>query len=206
MVLFLVVMSTRLLSISKAIDAEEGRKRQRERDITEILERFSRAAADFDGIRVDRLRQVIEFGDRARFELNKSTLTDGQEQTLRAFVPKVLVLADGDLGRRILKRIVVEGFTDTSGTYLRNLSLSLERSERVLCALFRPPTASERPLTDDERRQIRDLFMVGGYSFNAARATAEESRRVEMRLEFLSLDEKRATGAGVDSELGVCEL
>ena len=37
---------------------------------------------------------------------------------------------------------------------------------------------------------MRDLFWVGGFAFNAAKATDEESRRVEMRLEFLGVAER----------------
>jgi len=38
---------------------------------------------------------------------------------------------------------------------------------------------------------LRDLFLVGGYSFNSARASLEESRRIELRMEFFQLDEPR---------------
>jgi hypothetical protein len=38
---------------------------------------------------------------------------------------------------------------------------------------------------------VRDLFFVGGASFNSLRGSAEESRRIELRLEFLDPDEAR---------------
>jgi flagellar motor protein MotB len=206
MVLFLVVMSTRLLSITSAIDVQRVKEQKHKSDIASLLKQFEDAASEFPGIRIDKARLVIEFGDRARFKVDEWSLTDTQEQALRAFVPKILDIANGELGQKVLKRMVVEGFTDKTGTYLGNLSLSLKRSERVLCAMFRTPAASERELTEEEKRQIRDLFMVGGYSFNAARETAEESRRVEMRLEFLGVDERRSPAGDLESQLGVCEL
>ena len=126
---------------------------------------------------------------------------------MREFVPEILKRANDDLGKRVVKRIVVEGFTDKTGSYLSNLNLSLQRSQRVLCAMFTEPLAAERPLNEGELEQIRDLFLVGGYSFNSSKNTDEESRRVEMRLEFLGLNESRSTVAeSVRGNLGKCAL
>jgi flagellar motor protein MotB len=126
---------------------------------------------------------------------------------LRAFVPAILEQANDELGRRVLKRIVVEGFTDKTGTYLSNLDLSLQRSQRVLCALFAAPIAHEKPMSSDELEQVRALFLVGGYSFNAAKDTDEQSRRVEMRLEFLGVRERRSSTSGIaPGNFGTCAL
>ena len=207
MVLFLVVMSFAMLSVTKKIAEDQSGQQQLDKDIAEVMRGFADAAALFPGIKVDASRHVIDFGSQALFAFKKSTLTLEQERLLRRFAPEILRRANTDLGRRVLKRIVIEGFTDTTGTYLGNLSLSLERSERVLCALLDASTAGEVPLTKEEKQQIRDLFLVGGYSYNAGKATSEESRRVEMRLEFLSLGEKRPEAApGTGADLGVCAL
>src|SRR6185369_16482284 len=101
----------------------------------------------------------------------------------------IITLANDELGMSILKRVVVEGYTDKTGTYLSNLNLSLQRSQRVLCTMF--ATSGPSLLSDDQKENVRGLFLVGGYSFNAAKRTDEESRRVEMRIEFLGVDEQR---------------
>jgi outer membrane protein OmpA-like peptidoglycan-associated protein len=207
MVLFLVVMSVALLSVTKTLTDKERAQKQRDQDIELILKRFQEAASKFPGITVDAKRQVIDFGPRAQFEFNSSTLTEAQEQLLRQFVPQVLMRANDELGKRVLKRIVVEGFTDKTGSYLTNLDLSLNRSHRVLCAMFGTPSPTEQALTQDEKEQIRDLFLVGGYSFNAAKETPAESRRVEMRLEFLGVGESRPSTAGAPrGNLGTCSV
>lgn len=97
------------------------------------------------------------------------------------------------MGQKWLKRIVVEGFADQRGTYLHNLNLSLQRSERVLCILLESPKRASDALPEADRLLIRELFLVGGSSFNALKASLEESRRIELKLEFLELEEKRAT-------------
>lgn len=206
MVLFLVVMGVALLAVTKSATEREKKEEQHRKDIEEILTRFEVAARQRpeDGVTVDRTRSVIDFGERARFAFGKSTLASGQEGVLRRFVPSILDLANDDLGKRILKRMVVEGYTDKRGSYLSNLNLSLQRSQRVLCAMF--AKGGDNILTDKQKEDVRNIFLVGGYSFNAAKDTDEQSRRVEMRLEFLSIDEKRPEPAAQASNFGDCAL
>jgi hypothetical protein len=117
----------------------------------------------------------------------------------------VLTIAGNELEQKWLKQVVVEGFASLEGDYLYNLNLSLQRSQRVLCVLLAQPYPDERAMSQTELEQIRDLFLVGGYSFNAAKASPEESRRVELRLEFLSIGESRAsTEAAPRGNFGQC--
>ncbi len=204
MVLFLVVMGIALLAVTKTVTDKEKKEALHRDDIDRIMERFVNAAKKYDGVQVDIDRKVIDFGDRARFPFGQSSLTANQEQVLRQFVPEILNLANDELGRRVFKRIVVEGYTDRKGTYLANLNLSLQRSQRVLCAMF--ATTGLSLLSDPQKEDVRSLFLVGGYSFNAAKATDEESRRVEMRLEFLGLDEKRSEVDANSGNFGQCAL
>lgn len=204
MVLFLVVMGVALLAVTKSVTEREKKEEEHRRDIEVILDRFEKAAKRYEGIRVDRNRSVIDFGDRARFALGKFNLSTEQEVVLRQFVPEILVLANDDLGKRVLKRIVVEGYTDKRGSYLSNLNLSLQRSQRVLCTMF--AMSGPSVLTDEQKENVRNLFLVGGYSFNAAKETDEESRRVEMRIEFLGVDEQRPPAPAEGSDFGACAL
>ncbi len=204
MVLFLVVMGVALLAVTKNVTEREKKQEQHSKDIEELLSRFEQAAKQHEGIRVNKQRQVIDFGQRAQFAFGDWRLNSPQEEVLRKFVPNILTLAGDDLGRRVLKRIVVEGYTDKTGSYLSNLNLSLQRSQKVLCTMF--ATSGPSLLSDAQKEQVRALFFVGGYSFNAAKDTDEESRRVEMRLEFLGLDEVRETPPAHAGNFGDCAL
>lgn len=204
MVLFLVVMGVALLAVTKNVTEREKAEEQHRRDIERILERFTEAAKRYDGIKVDKERRVIDFGDRARFAFGKSTLMSDQESVLRQFVPEILTLANEDLGKRVLKRVVVEGYTDKTGSYLSNLNLSLQRSQRVLCTMF--ATSGTNVLSATQKEDVRSLFLVGGYSFNAAKETDEESRRVEMRMEFLGINEHRTPAPLESGNFGECAL
>ena len=205
MVLFVLVMSVALLAVTKTVSEAERKKAEREHDIQRLLDKVQKAAAPF-GVIVDRKRQVIDFGDRARFDTGSYQLSREQSKLLRSFVPKVLDIARDELGMRVLKRIVAEGYTDQRGTYLYNLNLSMQRSQRVLCGLFEKPGPDERPMANKEQEEVRELFLVGGYSFNSTKPTLEESRRIELRLEFLAVDEARPKAEIAEGNFGVCAI
>ena len=201
MVLFLVVMSVALLAVTKTVSEAEKAKAAREMAIDACLDSLELASREFSGVKISRLPPAVDFGDRARFQFNSAALSDTQKEELRRFVPRVLEVADMQCGKEWLKRVVVEGFTDQAGTYLYNLDLSLRRSQSVLCALFE----GETELTQAQKDQIRSLFLVGGYSFNSAKRTPEESRRIELRLEFYGLGEDRMPPpVGTKPEFGTC--
>jgi flagellar motor protein MotB len=191
MVLFLVAMTVALLSVTHEIRETEDRKAERLEAIDRFMDELKQATASFPGVTVR--GRVVDFGDRARFESDRHTLDAAQEASLREVMPALLRLAREPLGEKWLKRIVVEGFADQRGSYLHNLNLSLQRSERVLCALLAAPPASGA-LSEADRLLLRDLFLVSGSSFNALKESDEESRRIELRLEFLELDEPRPPG------------
>lgn len=207
MVMFLVAMSVALLAATKKLNEQQQRKLAHEQQVTRLLDRIEAVTARFPGVTLDRERRVIDFGERALFPRNVYQLNERQAKLLRTFVPEVLTIANSNLGRHVLKRVVVEGFASKSGTYLHNLNLSLERSQGVLCALFAPPSPGETPLTNEQLRQIRNLFVVGGYSFNDTRKTSAESRRVELRLDLYALDEVPTHPSSARAgNFGTCEL
>lgn len=189
MVMFLLVMSVALLAVTNDISEADRAKAKREHEIDQLLEKIEKAAKDYPGIIVDKSRAVIDFGDRARFDTGSSQLTPEQAQYLSQFVSRMLLIAQEGEGKKWLKRIISEGYADQRGDYLLNLNLSLQRSQRVLCALLAPYPHQVYVLNDAEKELVRDYFLVGGYSFNSAKKSLEESRRIELRLEFFDMNE-----------------
>jgi len=203
MVLFLVAMTVALLAITHEISESERQKVARDTDIEQLLRRLHEAAKDFPGVAVR--GPTIDFGERARFDTDSHRLNEEQARLLRQFVPKVLQLARDPLGQRWLKRVSVEGYADARGSYLHNLNLSLQRSERVLCVLLAPGSAPDA-LAAEDRRLVREIFLVSGASFNALKASPEASRRIELKLEFLERGEVRATRPPAGEEESRCPL
>lgn len=191
MVLFLVAMTVALLAITNEISEAERKKAHREEEIEQLMARIKDVVKDFPGVTVR--GRSVDFGERARFDTNSHRLSADQAKLLREIVPRVLAVARDPLGEKWIKRVVVEGFADQRGTYLHNLNLSIQRSQRVLCVLLSSSEKGDVPISNTDRIKIRELFLVGGSSFNALKDTLEESRRIEMKLEFLDVEEKRPT-------------
>lgn len=207
MVMFLLVMSVALLAVTNEVSAIDQMKAQREQEIDRLLSRIEQATERYPGISIDKNRNVIDFGDRARFDTGSSKLSGEQAQYLSQFVSEILAIAREELGQKWIKRIVAEGFADQRGDYLLNLNLSLQRSQRVLCVLLSPSASPQITLSPAEQEQVRDLFLVGGYSFNSAKASLEESRRIELRMEFFQMDESRpALNEIPRGNFGICRI
>lgn len=204
MVLFLVVMAVALLAVTRTVSGREEIEARHKMDVDNCMAQAIAASKRHEGVKVDVERRVIDFGDRARFSSGSSLLTPDQEGVLRYFVPELLSMAQTESCKRVLKRIVVEGYTDRHGSYLENLNLSLMRSQRVLCAMFN--ANGSHPLSETQKEAVRDVFLVGGFAFNSSKATAYESRRVEMRIEFLGVDERRLPSAAAPGNFGTCAI
>jgi outer membrane protein OmpA-like peptidoglycan-associated protein len=186
-VLFLVVMAAALLSVTAAIQDDKARENNRAQHIDNCMAQVKVYTDSIPGVQLK--DHSVDFGTLAKFQNNSSELDRAQQEFLRRFVPRVLDIARGPVCQEWLKQIVVEGFASQGGTYLHNLDLSTQRSERVLCTLL----ASGGPpaLNEADRSLVENLFFAGGYSFNATRETDEESRRIELKLEFYALKEQQ---------------
>lgn len=192
MVLFLVVMVASLSSVTQRIQrAEEGEK-VRGQDIARLCERLELHARNVNKtIVVDCHDNRISFGEAGRFDYNRFFLNAEGQKALQDVVPLVLDAADSEEGKKWFKQIVIEGFTDTDGSYLYNLHLSLQRSEWVMCSLLDSRSPLQNNISTEQQIQIRKLFLAGGVSFSNAKESKEASRRVELRMQFFGLKDKR---------------
>lgn len=196
----------------------DTRREIRQADIASCHDQLEKLAAEFndevtDGVRFDRARNVIDFGSRAQFALSSHELTEAQAQVLLDFTSGFLSVIEKQesLCQKWLKRVVVEGFTDKTGSYLLNLNLSLNRSQRVMCVLLSGEYATRRQVTSSTMSRahgamIQQLFLVGGYSSNSLRATDDESRRIELRIEFYQVDEPQSRRPDAEGATGRCSI
>lgn len=188
MTLFLAAMAVTMVAITYKVRTVESREVTRATQIREVCSQIRARFADDTTIHVDCADNRISFGEAGRFAHDDYHLPSAAGPAIARLVPVVLDAADGPLGHRWLKQVVIEGFTDTDGSYLYNLHLSLERSEWVMCMLLDPQRNSNLALTPAQLQRVRELFLAGGVSFNDAKATKDASRRVELRLQFYGLD------------------
>jgi hypothetical protein len=143
-------------------------------------------------VQVDDVQYKVNLGEIVRFESGSYAIKPEAARFLRDYIPILLTAKNTPEGQKWMRRIVVEGYTDTDGTYLYNLRLSQDRSRSVVCELFAVPGSDETPLSQTQLRQIQDLFLVGGYSFNSSVVTDKAAARVvELKIEFWPLGEER---------------
>lgn len=183
MVLFLVAMAVALMSVTQGLRKMDESRMTRDQAITSCLSQVQQLTqkAEYAGVKLR--GQTLEWGALAEFKKDSNELEPQRMAFLRSFVPQMLRVAQTPGCQDWLKRFVLEGYASPEGSYLYNLNLSLERSQRVLCVLLdaKAPNAISR----EDRQTIRDMFFVGGSSFNSAILNQpEKSRRVELRLEF----------------------
>lgn len=140
---------------------------------------------------VDCSRNVIDLGEAGRFDKGQYALKPDGMNSLHRLIPIIIDVAKSPLGEKWLKRVHIQGYTDTDGSYLYNLNLSLKRSEWVMCEILREDSKVNnlKPLTAQERNLAKQLFLVAGVSFNNQKTDKETSRRVEFKLEFFGLNE-----------------
>lgn len=201
MILFLVIMVTALTSITKKAEEVTEESRVIKRKITEPAVRTEEIATicEYLANKASKVNQAamvdcklnrINFGEVGRFQTDVYKLSLEGEKALNSMVPVILETANTPLGKKWLKQVLIEGFTDTDGSYLYNLNLSLKRSEWLMCSMLRNDKPTETHLTAEQRRQVKKLFLAGGVAFNNIRDSKDASRRVELRLQFYGLDQE----------------
>ena len=210
MTLFLVVMAVSLMVVTKKINEATQAEKERSSEILDICTSIKDdPTLKNQLITVDCKENRINFGEAGRFGYNDYRLNAEGIKALSALVPVVLKAANSENGKKWFKQIVIEGFTDTDGSYLYNLNLSLRRSEWVMCSLLDPTFNQDLDLTDTQKNQIKQLFLAGGVSFNSAKDSKEASRRVELRMQFYGLKEKDSAEAQpifVSAPIETCQL
>lgn len=135
-------------------------------------------------MKVDPQTGSITFSSDVLFRYNSAKLTDDSRKTLKEIIPRYLDVLLQDRYRPYIAEIIIEGHTDTVGSYQSNMELSYNRANAV--ANFCQD--SKNGLTDDEIEQLRSLMTVNGRSFsnpiykdNSTEINMAASRRVEIK-------------------------
>ncbi len=207
MVLFLVVLVSSLVSLTKRINEAEAKEKNRTKEISTMCKNLKNDIEIVNPkVKVDCKENRINFGDVGQFEKYKYVLND--DKALMDVAPLILRAANSTEGKKWMRQVVIEGFASRTGTYLFNLNLSLQRSQWVMCRLL--SNASESSLTPQQKKDIRRLFLTGGVSFSNAKEDDAASQRVEMRLNFYGLNDgnQRELDQSIadNIENGVCSL
>lgn len=142
-------------------------------------------------VSVDSQTGAITLDSSILFDVNMHNLKKSGEEFLEAFLPRYLNVLLQDKYKPYISEIIIEGHTDTNGTYMHNLELSQERALSVATFCLKDDTSV---LSADEKESLRRIVTANGKSFsnpiyNAdGNVNLEASRRVEFKFRLMDED------------------
>ena len=131
----------------------------------------------------------ITFDSDVLFSFNSAALTEESKITLKEVIPTYLDVLLQDRFRGYIAEIIIEGHTDTNGTYANNLELSYQRAYSVAKFCI----DEKNGLNKAKIEQLTLLLTVNGRSWshpvyekdalgnNTAKVDMAASRRVEIK-------------------------
>ncbi|MCR4708251.1 MAG: OmpA family protein [Clostridiales bacterium] len=130
---------------------------------------------------VDKNTGAIAFSGAVLFDIGRNELKDSGKELLNRFIPIYLRTLMSSEYDDYIGEIIIEGHTDTSGSYLSNMRLSQERALAVVHYCF---TSEDMRLSSQEYALLQSVLTVNGRSYAdpvyAANGTVDmdASRRV----------------------------
>lgn len=165
------------------------------------------AASNLSGASVDDSGAIV-FDTSMMFDTNKYTLKDVGKAFLNSFIPSYLSVLMSEEYAPYVSQIIIEGHTDTSGSFLNNMTLSQNRAYAVLEYILSDeftgiPLASKKRLeqivTVNGRSYSDPVYRADGtVDMNASRRVVikfrmNDEEMVNQMLELLSQDEPAPT-------------
>lgn len=150
---------------------------------TDIIGELQNTFQD-SSMKVDPQTGSITFSSDVLFRYNSSTLTADSKNTLKSIIPMYLDVLLQESYRPYIAEIIIEGHTDTDGTYQSNMKLSYNRANAVADFCQDPKNG----LTKEKIEQLQKLLTVNGRSYsdpvyqeNTSQVNMPASRRVEIK-------------------------
>ena len=141
---------------------------------------------------VDKNTGAIAFTGAVLFDFGKNQLMDAGKALLNAFIPVYIRTLMSEENEGYVGEIIIEGHTDTKGSYLHNLELSQERALAVASYCFGPEMTG---LTAQEKKMLQSILTANGRSFadpvymaDGVTVDEEASRRVVFKFRMKDAD------------------
>lgn len=140
---------------------------------TDIIGALQDAFNNSTAMTVDAQTGSITFSSDVLFRFNSSTLTQSSRETLQEVIPTYLEVLLQDQYREYIAEIIVEGHTDTNGTYQSNLILSGDRAREVARFCLN----SDNGLSEEQIGYLQEILTVNARSFSQPVYETDDSGR-----------------------------
>ena len=131
---------------------------------TRIITSLSSALKEANiSAQVDPTNGSIALESDVLFELGRYNLSDRGEAFIDRFLPVYLNVLFSDEYRDYVSEIIIEGHTDSLGSYIDNLELSQQRALAVASYVL---DDGYRAITADQKKQLRKVTTANGRSFS----------------------------------------
>lgn len=147
--------------------------------IGELQSRFNNS-----NMKVDAQNGSISFSSDVLFRYGSANLTDASKEALSEIIPMYLDVLLQDQYRGYIAEIIIEGHTDTDGSYEHNMDLSSDRASSVARYIL----DTDNGLSEERIQQLQSMLTINGRSYSSPVYVAgsgeidmEASRRVEIK-------------------------
>lgn len=113
------------------------------------------------GVMVDANTGAIAFTGAVLFDVGKNTLMESGKRLLNAFIPVYIRTLMSEENKGYVGEIIIEGHTDSSGSYLSNLELSQRRALAVATYCLSDEMTG---LTAQEKQVLQNILTANGRS------------------------------------------
>lgn len=168
--------------------------------IEELSEAFEKSNMS---VKVDPSTGSIMLDSSILFDFGKSELKYEGKTFLDEFLPTYFNVLLSDEIAPYVSEIIIEGHTDTAGTYMVNLKLSQERAFSVASYCFEN---YDKHMPDSSIEQLREVVTANGRSWNDlvynadGTENSDASRRVEFKFRLKDEEMIEAMMAILDSD------
>ena len=146
----------------QTLDDKEAQLNSQSLKLTETELVRALANSNINGASVDDSGAIV-FSTEMMFDVNRSTLKDVGKAFLNSFIPAYLDVLMSDNYSQYVSQIIIEGHTDTDGTFLTNMRLSQDRAYAVLRYIL---SGEFTGISDAAKERLQQIVTVNGRSYS----------------------------------------
>lgn len=131
---------------------------------TEIIEELMNALkkSNITGANVDDSGAIV-FSSEMMFSTGSAGLNETGKQFLNRFLPNYLRVLMSEEYSKNVSQIIIEGHTDTSGSYMTNVELSQDRALSVLRYVM---SSEFTGITAEEKQRLEQVVTINGRAYS----------------------------------------